>query len=222
MKKKAKTPEFKILNKSDFHYYVNLNWDASLDDDCDHNYCACSTIENIFIKEVYYEEMFLAILGNRKRDVDSIKTYCLDRALKILINKNSFETFAISGYYGEEPRAKISDLALSQLNEIISLLNNKSDTKCIERLLILEYSHVLDDLKNKKWHIDTVQIDRIKPGAPVKVDRDMVEFYKEEKTLSCLCIKEGNYFRLIDGYHRYNAAIKNNNKEIKVVYCHPE
>lgn len=222
-KKKAGRPK-----KEKYSFPKNIKWCANFDYDdgskfgCDcppDDYHRCATVTNVRISNIDYEEIFRDICGHK--DIRNIKDYCLDRGIRRIISLDSFEGYGVAGYYGEELVREFT--ATEELTEFISFLLKASDTKAIERALMLEYGFVLDSIKNKKWKmIDKVPVECISYGDHYKkVDLETVEKYKMSKNNSCLCRGGPNKFKLIDGYHRL-AAVKQSdkkNKIMKVIAC---
>lgn len=219
-KPKSKKPkQYKLLD--DDYYssiFVETIYSEIYDDDCDHQYCNCMKLSNIRIVKVNYHSLCWRIAG--KSEIKSIKDYCLNRIVN-LIEKESFDAFAVNGYYGQEIEVKWDSKDLKDLNRSIKFLNENDEDACVEHVLEKEYGFVLDDLKNKHWEMKSVPINQITTSSQLKkVNNNLINSYISNKNFTCLCIKDGATFRLMDGYHRYAAALKDDNKKITAIYCH--
>jgi hypothetical protein len=82
--------------------------------------------------------------------------------------------------------------------------------------LKLEYGYLLDCVES----VASVSIIEVSPNAICtpqmeyfkKVDKDVIEEYKDRNLPIAVCVKHGDKYRLIDGYHRFVA-----NKDREVV-----
>jgi hypothetical protein len=147
----------------------------------------------------------------RKKTIDNIKDYCLDRFIAKTLNDKVVHFITKSGYYGEECDFIVDNEFSESLNQFIDRLNNinEDETKLIEEVLILEYGYILPELKDKTWiFFNNIPLIQINPAAGMKhVDFNIVNQYKKQYTedkytLTCLCDNR----RLIDGYHRFAAS----------------
>lgn len=73
----------------------------------------------------------------------------------------------------------------------------------------LEYGYLLDCVES----VTSVSIIEVSPRAICtpqmeyfkKVDKDVIEEYKDRNLPIAVCVKHGDKYRLIDGYHRFVA-----------------
>jgi hypothetical protein len=198
-------------------------------------YGSVSRIDGGSIKYIKYADIYSAI--NNTCRIQSVKDYCLDRFLRLNILTNNVEFETTRGYYGDEPTCSLDRDVKDKVIEFITCLNDEliNDSFFVEKVLTEEYNFILDELKNKKWHYEIINVSDIIPAAGMRhTSKEIIEKYIEEVKweykhddderefalkLSCLCQKVGNKYRLIDGYHRYSAAIKIGMKQIITIYC---
>lgn len=181
------------------------------------DYCRCTTVDPKITEikcSLIYKEIAL------KKSIDTVKDYCLERVIYKSFQKDDFSAYGVSGYYGEEVEVAYGGKFDSNLEFIL----NNDDTACVEYILKLEYGHILPDIKNKEWKIDTVDISTVSAQNYHHVDQTIRNLYindiKNGFDKCVLCIKHSDdYHRLIDGYHRFAALNMLNNEKIKIVYC---
>ena len=104
----------------------------------------------------------------------------------------------------------------SQL-EMAFQIDNLSER--VEYLLTLENGFILDDIKDKKYHISVIDIDDIifsNTEHKRKVVIEELEHYSDRNYSGIRGIvkKDGIKWKLIDGYHRLS---KTENKLVKVL-----
>lgn len=202
---------------------------------CDNYYGCISRIDGGTIKEIKYNAIYCAI--NNKGTIESVRDYCLERFLRLNILTKDVEFVVNSGYYGDEPSCSLDLKCKNKISDFIHDLNDQNIDDCIfvEQVLNDEYSFILEELKNKEWNYSIVDVKSIIPAAGMRhTSKKIIEKYIEEVKweykhddderdyalkLSCLCQKVGDKYRLIDGYHRYSAALKIGMKQIIIIYC---
>jgi len=188
--------------------------------DCGDDYHRCAVFSGGEIKSVYYDSIFHKVSG--RYNIVSVKDYCLDRWIRKEITTGSFEVYGVRGYYGDEAEVSMDTVAWSNLKDFVHMLNTDTNQKCIEEVLYKEYGYILPPLEGKDWKVvDKVNIDLISsaklddasPEHIVALNREVVGGYLSDlkcdyksKYLSCMCIKHGNSYRLIDGNHRLAAS----------------
>lgn len=210
-------------NKSDkIGSYGLCEWDYDSHTEPCNNYYGCIThIDGGRIIKVHHENIYEGI--TLKNKINNIRDYCLNRFVRKNFTTDSFNFDIKSGYYGDEPGCSLNETTAEKLDLFIDLLNNKliNETTLVEMVLIDEYGFILDELKNKSWAYKTLPIKDIMPtGGMRHVSKELIEKYSEnEWQLSCVCQKIGDKFRLIDGYHRYSAALKLNKTKITTIFC---
>ena len=128
--------------------------------------------------------------------------------------------------YGDE--VDVKQAIKNKLNEI----SNLSDVEKIKKVLEYEYGYLLDAIKDAK----SVEIKEV-PFDSIKIGNDSYhskikdfEMYKDYEGPIAICTtesyvkhwsvkfsKETDYYRIIDGYHRYSAAKLNKKDTVKII-----
>ncbi len=202
--------------------------------------CRCSTITNLSVTEVKFDKLVDDIYKlyfpngkstSRNNTINSIlydittdiEKYTIDRILrkhKIWKEENLYIDI-VDGYYGEEVGSITitENIAQKIEDELETALNIMSLSERMEYLLTLEYGHLIPELKNKKWSILEVPIDHINFGSrphKLKVDSLDLGHYSDANYILFrgICIKSGDKWRLIDGYHRCSST---ENKTVKII-----
>lgn len=224
------------------HYTIDVDYTSSYPGDgceCpDNDYCRCQiireedviinadsvtaeTILNLFIENKSQFEREIKI--NQILETD-ITLYAIGRILSInkMYDNESYKPKISSGYYGEELDGislhnHIANNVTYQIYKFFSLNTLKEK---IEYLLTLEYDHVLDDLRGKKWKIIEVDVNDISiPNEQHYKNIPQLGFYSDSNYSDIRCIlretgaKLGKPYKLTDGYHR----LKNTNH--KTIIC---
>lgn len=197
---------------------TNLSWIVDYDYDrsgctCGAKFgiCRCTTITNTWISKVNVREVVKELYRYHGRDDSEIDKYCFDRicyALKIY-DEDAYEVETGGGYYGEEVYGVYfgdEEKIIKAYNELFSLT---SDLEKILHCLKLEYGYLLDCMKDvSSTYIAEVSVNEIiLPQMEYfkKVDKNIIEEYKNRDLPIAVCIRYGDKFRLIDGYHRFVA-----------------
>jgi hypothetical protein len=213
------------LDIKDFYSAVYINFDYNYD--CENNkcnkICRCGEIVNSKIEDCNVSNFASLCKKYIKGKKDEIKFYCLERFLNEMVKKNPlgkiFKIGTCGGYYGEEVEGVyLTSFAQKEVGIFIEQLNKKSHTELIEIVLEKEYGYILPQIKNKQWHIDKFLLSDIDISFEHKFNIDKINEYKS-RNLSCLCRKINEKYRLIDGRHRYIAAINANKKKILTIWC---
>ena len=229
--------------RNDFKYMVSYDYDTIYsceESGCnEEGICRCGHITNTYLNKVdvsaivnnIYSEIFDNSISTKRNNVinslwgisSEIQKYTIDRILRVnKIWKPEFWNINVSGgYYGQEidEVILIEDMVLkinSQL-EMAFQIDNLSER--VEYLLTLENGFILDDIKDKKYHISVIDIDDIifsNTEHKRKVVIEELEHYSDRNYSGIRGIvkKDGIKFKLIDGYHRLS---KTENKLVKVL-----
>lgn len=196
--------------------------------------CRCSTIESVEIikvnLDILTEQFFYQIKehgthASRENKIinllwdynpDVINRWCIDRLLSInkVWNIENIEYSIQSGYYGEELESfSINNKIFEKLiNQIDTALKLDSLREKVHFLLSLEYGKVLDKLYHKKFSVETVNVQEIifpKQSHKTKVDSKVLNYYNKYRLPKGLVEKKGNFYHVIDGYHRLTATTEN-------------
>ena len=229
--------------RNDFKYMVSYDYDTIYsceESGCnEEGICRCGHITNTYLNKVdvsaivtnIYSEIFDNSISTKRNNVinslwgisSEIQKYTIDRILRVnKIWKPEFWNINVSGgYYGQEidEVILIEDMVLkinSQL-EMAFQIDNLSER--VEYLLTLENGFILDDIKDKKYHISVIDIDDIifsNTEHKRKVVIEELEHYSDRNYSGIRGIvkKDGIKWKLIDGYHRLS---KTENKLVKVL-----
>lgn len=182
------------------------------DERCKDDYCRCSTLEDIEILSINIEEVVKCFVDHLKIDKkDEITIYCIDRILRHhkVYDVENWNVEAVGGYYGEE----LGDPYLNDKLETAILLDISNMLNCgdskVEYVLSLEYHNVLPQLQGKSWSIAKVDWDDVIVGNGSYMQKIPEEdIYEGYKGIIAVCSKEGNKYRLWDGYHRFCKSSK--------------
>jgi len=202
--------------------------------------CRCSVITAMSITEIKFHslvddiyELYFAkgksttrnsIINSVLYDITvDLQKYTIDRILRHykIWNLSNLNVEIVDGYYGQEvDRITIrEDIALKIEENLDKALSIMNFGERMEYLLILEYGHLLTELKNKKWSTIDVSINDINFGSKThksKVNNLDLSHYTDVqyKLFRGICLKSENTYRLIDGYHRCSAT---ENKTVKII-----
>lgn len=170
-------------------------------------------IDNVSLKR---DRTINNIVYNYDEDFD---LYCVNRLVRInkLYEPSKWTHTIEKSYYGEE--VKKIEIEESVYNMLISDIQNIKKLKTIKEkslyLLNREYGYILPGIEDKKFSIfsvnkkyiyfsNTSQIEKV-----IKEDRSL---YLNDIPIKGVCIKDGDYWRVLDGYHRlyfsYNDSVK--------------
>lgn len=195
---------------------TNLQYDLEFDYDrtgciCHDSICRCTSIINKRIEHIDPNCIIKRLMPARS-DIDK---YCFERicyAYKIY-DADYYTIKSGSGYYGDEIYGVYFDKEEQIMRQYADICKLSSDLEKIQYCLELEYGYLLDVVKNaEKAYIEDVAIERIYvPQFEYfkKINKDIIDTYRNREYPIAVCIKNGSTYRLIDGYHRF-AANKDN------------
>jgi len=219
MRTKHKTES---LANYDWQYHCDLDYETyhpcqNGSNCCDNDYCRCGQIDNVqFVKIPSTKE----IVDKFYAEETDINKYFIDRILTInkIWDKNNWSVQVCGGYYGQE----IGDVSITNgtviEDEIKSLLTLNSLSKQVEFVLNKEYGYLLEEVKNKRWieiYVDKNSIIFGQKDHFLRLDKTIVDQYKNYPFIRGICLKKGNKFKVLDGYHRLSAG----DGHIKILYC---
>ena len=128
--------------------------------------------------------------------------------LDFLIN-NFYEVEKTWGYYGEEVCGVWFENEEKIFDTYYEMLALNTVLEKIQYCLKLEYDYLIDCVESAtSAAIIEASPNNIRPSQKeyfVKVDKNMIEAYKDRDLPIAVCIKDGNKYRLVDGYHRFVA-----------------
>lgn len=242
----AKEQFLKRLSTENLQYYVNYDYDtmhSCEESGCDsEGICRCGTIENARVEDINVPRFVLGIyelynpvtkdktiLRDRKiksllfeSDNEEINIYCIDRICRILKvwDTNKWEVETCGGYYGEEVNGVVFSEIKSLEEKVERVLELNTIKEKIDYILLLEYGHILPELKDKNYAlIDISKGDVIfgSEGHYHKISNEDLSHYseKEYSGIRGIVLPKGDKYRLIDGYHRMYSA--NDKKKVRVL-----
>lgn len=221
----------KAIGKYNFYYVVEVDcdYDYSHERGCDEQYCSCSKIERAEVESVNIDyisscliDVVLKAVKPSKLKIDrEILKYCLDRFFRHsgLGNTSNYYVDVCSGYYGEEIGGVEYE---GDLVSGVCAMIHGSSLDALKFVLEEEYGYLLDFLKHTEdcYIIDNVSFNDIEvPNADhyIKLDKSLVEKYKDCEFPIGVYRKDGYKYRLIDGYHRLKAALCSDKKRCKII-----
>ena len=213
-----------IFRKTDLSWIVDYDYDRSgCTCGAEYGICRCTTIENTWIRKVHTQDVVKELYRQYSRNDSEIDKYCFDRicyALKIY-DEYLYEVETGGGYYGEEVYGVYFEDEEKIFNAYNELLALGSDFEKIQYCLKLEYGYLIDCVQSaSKTYITEASIDEIiLPQMEYfkKVDKDVIEEYKNRNLPIAVCFKHGDKYKLIDGYHRFVANKDRNEVNIIVL-----
>lgn len=229
--------------RQDFKYSVSYNYDTVYsceESGCnEEGICRCGYITNTHLNSVdvpaivalIYNNLFDKSLSTKRHNAiqslwgitEEIDRYTIDRILRInkIWEPGNWQINVCNGYYGQEIEdvVVIEDVVQKLDKDIQRALDLDDLTDRIEYLLKLENGPLLDSIKGSKYRIDKVDRDDIDFPNKSHLNRiiiDDLEHYSDKVYTGIRGIlkKDGQKWRVIDGYHRLS---KSENKMIKVL-----
>ena len=229
--------------RNDFKYMVSYDYDTIYsceESGCnEEGICRCGHITNTYLNKVdvsaivtnIYSEIFDNSISTKRNNAinslwgisEEIQKYTIDRILRVnKIWKPQFWDINVSGgYYGQEidEVVLIEDMVLKINSQLERAFQIDNLTERVEYLLTLENGFILDDIKDKKYHISVIDIDDIifsNTEHQRKIIIEELEQYSDRNYSGIRGVvkKDGIKFKLIDGYHRLS---KTENKLVKVL-----
>jgi hypothetical protein len=120
-----------------------------------------------------------------------------------------YEVETGGGYYGEEVYGVYFEDEEKIFNAYYEILALSTDLEKIQYCLKLEYGYLIDCVESATYAeiIETFPNNIYLPQTEYfkKVDRKVIEEYKNRDLPIAVCVWDGNKHRLIDGYHRFVA-----------------
>jgi len=229
--------------RNDFKYSVSYDYDTEYsceESGCvEEGICRCGYITNTYLYNVdisditsnIYSDIFDNSISTKRHNAinslwgitTEIDKYTIDRILRInkVWKPEFWEINVGGGYYGQEiDEVVIIEDMIQKLNiQLESAFEIDNLTQRIEYLLELENGFILDELKDKRYSVSVIDIDDITFSNPEHRKRVLIEELehysdKNYKGIRGIVKKDGNKFKLMDGYHRLS---KTENKLVKVL-----
>ena len=174
--------------------------------------CRCGVIEDARVKSV--DIPYVRRVLEEHRNLSELDRYCLERILaaRKIWDPDLWEVNTCGGYYGEEIGSVVlsNTVAAACDNDLRAVLALATSREKVEYILNLEYGYLLPEVEGLEWTVETVDKKNIsyQEGHYHRVDRTVVEMYKKATydLPRGVCLRQGERFRLIDGYHRVAAG----------------
>ena len=173
--------------------------------------CRCTEIINAHVINLNACEVAETLYHKHSRTDSYIDKYCFDRicyAFKIY-DKDFYEVETCWGYYGEEVRGVWFENEEQIFNAYYEMLALNTALEKIQYCLKLEYDYLIDCVESAtSATIIEVSPNNIRlPQTEyfIKVDENVIEEYKNRDLPIAVCVRDGDFYRLIDGYHRFVA-----------------
>lgn len=195
---------------------TNLEYDIDFDYDrscchCNDSICRCTTIENTTINKIDVDHIIDELYERHSRTDSPIDLYCFNRiCYKFgIYDKDNYWIETCGGYYGEEIKGVWFENEEQVYDAYYNVLACETDAEKIQYILELEYGYLTEAIQNitvaelietNPSNISPPQLEYLK-----KVDKDVIESYRDWKHPIGVCIRDNERYKLIDGYHRFVA-----------------
>ena len=187
--------------------------------------CRCTTIIDTWVESIDINIVMARLLMSHfsSADLTEMDLYCFDRICRInhIWDKEYYEITTCPGYYGEEIDGAFFGNEKKVINEFDNLISLASDADKIKYILELEYGYVIESIENCH-NISVISCDPKLVVTPQqeyyhRLEKDVVESYKDYKIPCAVCKKSGDKYLIIDGYHRVAANKDQESIEIIVI-----
>ena len=187
---------------------------------CYDDLCRCGRIVDVQITSINKFNMarsFIRRLQSGKYEVNELDKYCIERIFSNTpFDINSFHLDIRPGYYGDELFAITTNIDFDCVDALYQIFQETSSINKIKIIMKYEYGYLIDLIQeSSKATITQIDIDNIVAGNITyykKVDVLAANIYQyhinSAKFIWCVCVKSGNQYRIIDGYHRYATKMK--------------
>lgn len=209
---------------------TNLSWIVDYDYDrtpctcgAEFGICRCTEIENARVENLKVNEVVEELYRKHQRTDSYIDKYCFDRICHYLMvyDEDFYEVETAWGYYGQEVEGVWFENEENVFNAYYDLLALKTSLEKIKYCLQKEYGYLIDCVESaSSASIIEVSPNNIRPPQTEylkKVDYKVIEEYKDRGLPIAVCIRDGDKYRLIDGYHRFVANKDRENVDIVVL-----
>jgi uncharacterized protein YqkB len=221
----------------------NYNTEYSCEESgCDsEGICRCGTITDASVSDVDISSLVNEIYSKYFDDSKSTKRnskinsvlfgsgsdidkYCIDRILRInkVWEDDRWDIDISGGYYGDE----LNDITMSSTTfnsvskSIEEILEMETIGDKIKYILKLEYGYLLPGLDDNKYEYDVIDTDDIvfgSDGQYKKVSRECLDHYSGYDHIKAIVKRDGDKYKIIDGYHRMYVSVTNKIKKSKVI-----
>lgn len=185
--------------------------------------CRCTEIINPHVVNLNVPSVVERLYDKHSRTDSSIDEYCFDRICHAfnVYDQDYYEVETDWGYYGEEVRWIWFDNEEKIFDAYYEMLARETDLEKIQYCLQKEYGYLIDCVKFAT-SADIIKISPVDIYIPqaeyfIKVEKDVIEEYKNRDLPIAVCVRDDNRYRLIDGYHRYVANKDRDNIDIIII-----
>lgn len=173
--------------------------------------CRCTEIINAHVINLNACEVVEILYSKHSRTDSYIDKYCFDRicyAFKIY-DEDFYEVETCWGYYGEEVCGVWFENEEKIFNAYYEMLALNTVLEKIQYCLKLEYNYLIDCVESATSAV-IIEVSPNNIRLPqteyfIKVDKNVIEEYKDRDLPIAVCFRDGDKYRLIDGYHRFVA-----------------
>lgn len=203
-----------MFKRTNLQYEVEYDYERS---ECtcnayeDGDYCRCTTIKRAWVESINVKLVIKKLYDKYCKEPSDMNEYCFDRictAFKIY-DEDYYIIESCGGYYGEEIEGVYFENESKVVEAFLKVLNFEFDIEKIKFVLELEYGYLLDKVKNATvayiFPVATKTIDLPQQEYFIKLDKAVIEDYKNRKLPIAVCLECGGRYKLIDGYHRFVA-----------------
>lgn len=211
-----------IFEKTNLDWIVDYDYERSACT-CGDWLCRCTTIERAWVDKINVNEVVDKLYHTHSKSDLDIDKYCFDRicyAFKIY-DTYFYEVKTGSGYYGEEVYGVYFEDEEKIVNAYYEMFALNTAIEKIKYCLKLEYGYLIGCVESAS----SATIIKVHPGSIhppqmeyfKKIDACVIEEYKNRKLPVAVCVRDGDKYRLIDGYHRFVANKDNDTVDIIVL-----
>lgn len=205
------------FRKTDLRYIMDYDYDRS-PCTCHDDICRCTRIYNAHVENVDTAKVIDELYKAHKRTANPFDQYCFDRICHVfkVYDNSLYEVKTGAGYYGDEVYGVYFENEEAVFNAYCEVLKLESNIEKIKCCFDLEYGYLIDPVKraNEAVMLKVSPDDVYLPQREyyVKVDRDVIDDYKNRSLPVAVCVDRCDRYDLVDGYHRYVA-----NKDAKQI-----
>lgn len=210
------------FNETNLQYVVDYDYNRS-GCTCNDWPCRCTKITEAWINNINVNKVIEELYRKHSRTDSHIDMYCFDRICSVfeIYNKDLYEVRTGRGYYGEEVYGVYFENEEKIFNTYCEVLESNSAIEKIKYCLELEYNYLIDCvefatsasiIEASPHNINLPQMNYF-----IKLEKNVIEDYKNRTLPIAVCIKDGSKYRLIDGYHRFAANKEQDSVNIVVL-----
>lgn len=214
--------EKSIFKKTNLRWIVDCDYERSACH-CNDDYCRCTTIEHAWIDNINVNEVVRRLYDIHSRTDSVIDEYCFDRICYAfeIYDKDNYEIEKCWGYYGQEIEGVWFENERNIFESYYEMLEKNTALEKIQYCLKREYGYLIDCVKTatNATIIEVSPDDICLPQTEyfIKLENNVIEEYKDRALPIAVCIRDGDKYRLVDGYHRFVANKERDNVSIVVL-----